>query len=389
MKTLLKKLNTLKQLNFNLFQKDFLLTWEKDYDDILSILITAEILQKFHQTKSPFKAFHDGLAISWFRDNSTRTRIAFSSACNFLGLVTQEMDEKKTQISHGETVRETANMISFLTKVIGIRDDMYPGRGNKFMREVITALDEGFKEGVLSHRPAVINLQCDLDHPTQTLSDLLHLKNYFGHLGKLYGKKFVLSWAYSPSYGKPLSVSQGLITLMTRMGMNVVMARPEGYEVQPEIIEKADKFSLMSGGSFTVTDNMKEAFKDADVVYAKSWAPYGIMTERTKLLDKGDTDGIKELEKECLKRNLQYKNWICNEELMATTNQGNALYMHCLPADIQGINCKDGEVSKEVFQYRIDTYKEAAYKPFIIAAMIMLCSLKDPISVFEENVKTF
>jgi len=208
MKTLLKKLNTLKQLNFNLFQKDFLLTWEKDYDDILSILITAEILQKFHQTKSPFKAFHDGLAISWFRDNSTRTRIAFSSACNFLGLVTQEMDEKKTQISHGETVRETANMISFLTKVIGIRDDMYPGRGNKFMREVITALDEGFKEGVLSHRPAVINLQCDLDHPTQTLSDLLHLKNYFGHLGKLYGKKFVLSWAYSPSYGKPLSVSQ-------------------------------------------------------------------------------------------------------------------------------------------------------------------------------------
>jgi len=143
------------------------------------------------------------------------------------------------KIAHGETVRETANMISFLTDFIGIRDDMFLGEGNKYMREVADALDEGFKNNVLPSRPGIINLQCDKDHPTQSMADLLHLKNHFGSLENLKNKKIVMSWAYSPSYGKPLSVPQGIIALMSRFGMNIEFAYPEGYDVIPEIVDIA------------------------------------------------------------------------------------------------------------------------------------------------------
>ena len=124
----------------------------------------------------------------------------------------------------GETVRETANMISFLTEVIGIRDDIYIGEGHSYMKEVARAVSQGHQEGVLSRRPTLVNLQCDIDHPTQTMSDVLHLIHYFGGVENLKGKKIAMSWAYSPSYGKPLSVPQGIIGLMTRFGMEVVLA---------------------------------------------------------------------------------------------------------------------------------------------------------------------
>ena len=201
----------------------------------------AECLSELHQARKPFRVFDTGLAISIFRDNSTRTRFSFASAANALGLGLADLDEEKSQIAHGETVRETANMISFMAEVIGIRDDMYLGEGNKYMREVSAAVQEGFEKGVLHQRPNVINLQCDIDHPTQSLADLVHLKNHFGSLENLRGKKIAMSWAYSPSYGKPLSVPQGIIGLMTRFGMNVTLAHPEGYGLIPEVVELARK----------------------------------------------------------------------------------------------------------------------------------------------------
>src|SRR5699024_2740902 len=112
----------------------------------------------------------------------------------------------------------------------------------------------------------------------------------------LKGKKIALTWAYSPSYGKPLSCPQGGIGLWTRLGMDVVLAHPEGYEVMEDIVELSKKQAEESGGSFTVTNNMEEAFKDADIVYPKSWAPFAAMEERTKLYSEGDFEGIDELE---------------------------------------------------------------------------------------------
>ena len=289
-----------------------------------------------------------------------------------------DLDEGKSQIAHGETVRETANMISFLAEVIGIRDDMYLGEGNKYMREVSAAVQEGFEIGVLHQRPTVINLQCDIDHPTQAMADLVHLKQHFGLLENLRGKKIAMSWAYSPSYGKPLSVPQGIISLMTRFGMNVTLAHPEGYGLIPDVVELARQNAKKSGGSFQVVNSMEESFRDADVVYPKSWAPYTVMERRTPLLQRGDRDGLKALEQECLANNARFKNWECDAKKMKLTRSGKALYLHCLPADISGVSCAQGEVSADVFeQYRIATYREASFKPFVIAAMILMARVQD------------
>ncbi len=338
------------------------------------------------------KVFDSGLAVSIFRDNSTRTRFSYASAANLLGLAVQDMDETKSQIAHGETVRETANMISFLTDFIGIRDDMYLGEGNKYMREVAAALDEGFEKKVLPSRPGIVNLQCDMDHPTQSMADLLHLKNTYGSLEALKGKKIVMSWAYSPSYGKPMSVPQGIIALMTRFGMHVELAYPEGYDLIPEIVEKAGKNAKESGGSFKISHSMDEAVKDADIVYPKSWAPFHIMEQRTELLKNKDAEGLAALEQEALLNNAKFKNWEYTEEMMKSTKGGNALYMHCLPADISGVSCAAGEVEGAVFEkYRIKTYHEAGYKPYIIAAMMFANKFEKPAevlrSIFESGLK--
>lgn len=370
-----------------LFGKDFLLTWEKNSEDLETILTIAEGLKMLRDRNISPRCFDSGLAISQFRDNSTRTRFSFASAANLLGLAVQDLDEGKSQIAHGETVRETAAMISFLSDIIGIRDDMFLGAGNAYMREVGAALDEACADGVLPQRPGIINLQCDIDHPTQSMADLLHLKTVFGSLENLKGKKIAMTWAYSPSYGKPLSVPQGIIGLMTRFGMQVDLAYPEGYGLIPEVVDLAGRQSIEHSGRFRVVNSMEDAFRDADIVYPKSWAPFHVMQQRTGLLRNNDHEGLKGLEKECLANNARFKNWECTEEKMKLTKEGKALYMHCLPADISGVSCKEGEVAATVFErYRIPLYKQAGFKPYIIAAMMLTNRFDDPERVL-GNIK--
>ncbi|MCP4337362.1 MAG: knotted carbamoyltransferase YgeW [Desulfobulbaceae bacterium] len=376
-KALIKQLA---KLNYqDMYMNDFLLTWEKSDQEVMATFLVADILRGMRQRNISTKMFDSGLGISLFRDQSTRTRFSYASACNKLGLTMQDLDEGKSQVAHGETVRETANMVSFMADVIGIRDDMYIGKGNAYMREVSEAVQQGYLEGVLEQRPTLVNLQCDIDHPTQSMADMLHLINHFGGVENLKGKKLAMTWAYSPSYGKPLSVPQGIIGLMTRFGMDVSLAHPEGYEVMPEVEAVATKNAAASGGTFTKSNSMEEAFDGAHIVYPKSWAPFSAMEKRTDLYGAGDQAGIDALEKELLKQNAEHKSWECTESLMSTTHEGEALYMHCLPADITGVSCTEGEVAASVFdRYRKPMYMEASYKPYIIAAMIMLAKAKCP-----------
>ncbi|AKG70979.1 ornithine carbamoyltransferase [Serratia fonticola] len=388
MRTVNQLIKEISALKSNLHQKDFLLTWEQSRDELELVLKLAESLKTMRSENIATKIFNSGLGISIFRDNSTRTRFSYASALNLLGLVQQDLDEGKSQIAHGETVRETANMISFCADAIGIRDDMYLGAGNAYMREVGAALDEGFEKGVLPQRPALVNLQCDIDHPTQAMADLAWLQEHFGSLENLKGKKIAMTWAYSPSYGKPLSVPQGIIGLMTRFGMKVTLAHPEGYDLIPDVIEVAKNNAAASGGSFQQVTSMAEAFQGADIVYPKSWAPYKVMEQRTDLLRADDHAGLKALEQQCLAQNAYYKNWHCTEEMMKLTKGGEALYMHCLPADITDVSCSEGEVCASVFEkYRIATYKEASWKPYIIAAMIMARKFSNPGLVLDQLLK--
>ena len=359
-----------------LHRRDFLLTWDKSRDALEAIFQCARILRELRVGNISARLWDSGIAVSQFRDNSTRTRFSFASACNLLGITVSDLDEGKSQVAHGETVRETSNMISYMAEVIGIRDDMYIGKGHTYMLEVADAVEQGFNDGVLEQRPTVVNLQCDIDHPTQSMADLLHLVTELGGVEKLRGRKIAMTWAYSPSYGKPLSVPQGVIGLFTRFGMDVRLAYPEGYSLMPDVVEKAGQFARESRGAFKVCGSMAEAFDGADVVYPKSWAPFSVMEERTALVETGDKQKLDALEKRCLQNNARFQDWECTEALMARTN--NALYLHCLPADITGVSCAKGEVSAPVFEkFRTPLYRQAGWKPYIIAAMILTSRMAD------------
>ena len=276
----------------NMYKSDFYWTWDKTDEELDAIFTVADALRDLRERNKSTRIFDSGLGISIFRDNSTRTRFSFASACNLLGLNVQDLDEKKSQIAHGETVRETANMVSFMADVIGIRDDMFIGEGHKYQKTFMDAVAEGYRDGILEQRPTLVNLQCDVDHPTQCMADMLHIIHHFGGVENLKGKKIAMTWAYSPSYGKPLSVPQGVIGLMTRFGMDVVLAHPEGYDVMPEVEEIAKKNAAATGGTYKKVATMEEAFDGADIVYPKSWAPFAAMEQRTKLYQAGDQAGI-------------------------------------------------------------------------------------------------
>ncbi|MFW5707292.1 MAG: knotted carbamoyltransferase YgeW, partial [Bacteroidota bacterium] len=293
-------IDSIRETGASLYGKDFLLTWDKTREELDLVLHVAQALKQLRAGNISPRVFDSGLAVSIFRDKSTRTRFSFASAANLLGLAVQDMDEEKSQIAHGETVRETANMISFLTEIVGIRDDMFLGAGHAYMKQVAAALDDGFARKVLPVRPGLVNLQCDVDHPTQSMADLMLLIDHFGSPEALKGKKIAMTWAYSPSYGKPLSVPQGIIGLMSRFGMEVSLAYPEGYGLIPDVMEIAVRQASEAGGSFNVVNSMEDAFQDADIVYPKSWAPFDVMGRRTELLIQRDTEGLKELEIECL-----------------------------------------------------------------------------------------
>lgn len=376
----------LAKLNISdMYENDFYWTWDKTDDELAAVFTVADALRDLRERNKSTKIFDSGLGISIFRDNSTRTRFSFASACNLLGLEVQDLDEKKSQIAHGETVRETANMVSFMADVIGIRDDMFIGEGHKYQKTFMDAVTEGNEHGVLEQKPTLVNLQCDVDHPTQCMADMAHVINYFGGVENLKGKKVAMTWAYSPSYGKPLSVPQGVAALFTRFGMDVVLAHPEGYDIMEDVEKIAEENAVKNGGSFTKVNSMEEAFRDADIVYPKSWAPFKAMEKRTELYRQGDKDGIDELEQELLAQNANFKDWTCSEEMMSLTKDGKALYLHCLPADITGLSCEEGEVDNSVFDRYIDPlYKEASYKPYIIAAMIFLAKVKDPVAALKK-----
>jgi knotted carbamoyltransferase YgeW len=378
-KAIRAKIEELAELHSGLRDGDLLATWSLTPEAVRFLVLAAEILEEMHRKNISTRIFEAGLGVSIFRDKSTRTRHAFRAACDLVGLAPDELDESTSQIAHGETVRETAAMIAFGTEAVGIRDDMFLGEGHSYMEQVAVSLAECHGQGVIPNRPAVINLQSDLDHPTQSLADLCHLASVFGGLEGLAGKKLAMTWAHSPSYGKPLSVPQAVVALMARFGMKVVLAHPEGYSLEEEPLAAARRFAEESGGSFEVLGSMDEAFADADIVYPKSWAPASVMRERTRLLRAGERDKLGDLEKAALAQNEIYKDWECNEARMAKTRDGKALYMHCLPADVSGVSCVAGEVSREVFEKaRLDTYREASHKPFVIAAMLLATRFTDP-----------
>jgi knotted carbamoyltransferase YgeW len=343
--------------------RSMLLTQDWTTAEIDTLCTLAEVLQSLDRVGRVPALFPQQLFWALFFDQSTRTKSSWAGAAARLGGQAVIVDGSSTQVSHGETSVETGAMLGMNSHALGIRHDLILGEGNRFMRDAKRGIDDYLAATGDDRVVPVVNLQCDVDHPTQALADLLWLREKFPD--GLAGRTVTMSWAYSPSYAKPLSVAQGTITLLTRFGANVRLAHPEGYRLMGSCLDAARSNAAASGGSFTVTHDMDAAFAGADVVYPKSWGPYDLMLERVEANANRDTDALRQIEQRALERNGSYRSWICDERRMDMTRGGDALYMHCLPADI------GAEVSPGVMErFRYDLAREANKKVYAIMALL-------------------
>jgi knotted carbamoyltransferase YgeW len=335
--------------------------------ELETLLALASRLEALDRAGKPTALLPDQLAYALFFDNSTRTKSAWAGASARLGMRPVIVDGSSTQVAHGETAEETGAMLGMNAHALGIRHDLILGEGNRFMREVKKGIDDYLAATGDRRVVPIVNLQCDVDHPTQTLADLLWLRE---RLGSLAGKRIAVSWAYSPSYAKPLSVPQGLVTLLTRFGAHVTLAHPEGYRLLDEPMAAAETNAHASGGSFRVVHAMDEAFAGAHAVYPKSWGPWTLMQERVEANRAGDKGRLAEIEKRALETNARHRDWICDERRMGLTK--DALYLHCLPADI------GAEVSPGVMdRFRVSVAREANKKVYVIMALLAAAKVKD------------
>ena len=267
-----------------------------------AIGLAGELKAKF-ELGEPHRLLPDRTLFMLFLDKSTRTRNAFEAGMTQLGGHAHFLDAEKTQVAHGESPKDMGIILSRYGHGLAIRHDLVPYEGNAYMREVARWAEI-----------PVINLQCDVDHPTQTLADLMTLRERRGKA--LRGLRVAVSWAYAPSYAKPLSVPPGLLTLLPRFGIDVVLAHPPGFDLMPEVIKRAEEAATAGGGSITYVDDMDAAFEGADVVYPKSWGRLDLFTDEPAALADAR----------------QHAGWICDARRMALAKE-DALYMHCLPAD--------------------------------------------------------
>ena len=350
--------------------RSLLLTRDWSRDDLDSLLAVARKFAAIDRAGTKLDWLSSELAYAVFFDNSTRTKSAWAGAATRLGMNPVIVDGSSTQVSHGETAEETGAMLGMNAHALGIRHDKILGAGNPFMRDLLRGIESYLSTIGQERTVPVVNLQCDIDHPTQTLADLLWLQEQFPD--GLQGKKIAMSWAYSPSYAKPLSVPQGIITLLTRFGAHVSLAHPEGYRLMETEMDAAERFAGEHGGQFEVTASMDEAFEGAVAVYPKSWGPYDLMMEKVSANEAGDVATLGAIERRALLRNARYKDWICDERRMGLTAGGDALYMHCLPADI-GAEVTPGVMDK----HRINVAREAQYKVYVIMAMLAVAKVPD------------
>jgi N-acetylornithine carbamoyltransferase len=273
---------------------------EKEIDLALNV---ATDLKKRLKAGRPHRYLPDKTIFLFFFDKSTRTRNSFEAGATQLGAHAHFISAETSQVAHGESPKDMGIILSSYGHAIAIRHDLVPGEGNAYMREVAR-----------NATVPVLNMQCDIDHPFQTLADLMTIREEFGK--NLRGLKIAVSWAYAPSYAKPMSVPQGLITLMTRFGMEVTLAHPPEYTLMNGPMDYARDMARRNHTTFQVVDNMEEALKDADVVYPKSWGIESLFHQPQESLE--------------IAKN--YRHWICDEQKMKLAHK-EAIYMHCLPAD--------------------------------------------------------
>ncbi len=286
----------------DLRRRDLISDLDFSKEEVETVLDVAFDLKRKRALGEPHAYLRDKALAMLFFFSSTRTRGSFEAGMAQLGGHAAFIESRTTQISHGDTEKELGEIFGRYFDGIAIRHVDW-GVGNRYLNFVAEA-----------SRVPVLNMQCDLYHPHQILADLMTIIEKKGR--DLRGKRMVVSWAYAASYLKPISVPQSLILQMPRFGLDLVLAHPPEFGLQPEIVDQARGLAHKYRTGFEVMDDMEAAFEGADVVYAKSWGP---------LLTTTDPERGKKIQE-------QYKSWITDARKMSLAKE-DAIFMHPLPAD--------------------------------------------------------
>jgi ornithine carbamoyltransferase len=281
-------------------------------EEVETVLEVAFDLKRKRALGEPHAYLRDKVLAMLFFFSSTRTRGSFEAGMDQLGGHAAFIESKTTQIAHGDTAKEIGEIFGRYFDGIAIRHVDWK-IGNGYLNAVAQA-----------SRVPVLNMQCDIYHPFQCLADLMTIIEKKGR--DLRRKRMVVSWAYASSYQKPISVPQSLVLQMPRFGLDVVLAHPPEFRLMPEIMDQAKEQAKKFGTGFEVVDDMEAAFKDADIIYAKSW---GAMVHTPDV-----EEGAKIISR--------YKHWITDERKMALTKR-DSIFMHPLPAD-RNIEVTDGVI---------------------------------------------
>ena len=289
----------------NLRGRDLIGDLDFSKEEVETVLDVAWELKRKRALGEPHALLRDKVLAMLFFFSSTRTRGSFEAGIAQLGGHGAFIESRTTQISHGDTEKELGDIFGRYFDGIAIRHVEW-GVGNRYLNLVAEA-----------SRVPVLNMQCEVYHPFQCLADIMTMMEKFS-TRDLRGKRVVVSWAYAASYLKPVSVPQSLVLQLPRFGADVVLSHPEGFELMPDVMDQAREQAKKYKTGFDVVHDMKEGFKDGDVIYAKSWGP---------LTTTSDPDTGKELQD-------ANKDWITDEKKMAVAKD-SAIYMHPLPADRQ------------------------------------------------------
>jgi len=292
----------------NLKGRNLITCQEWSLEEIEFTLEFAKELKRKYYAGEPHKYLDGKTFFMIFFATSTRTRNSFEAAMTQLGGHAHFIMPETMRLAEGESIKDTVKVLSRYGHGIGIRIlgkavDFKYGEGNRIVREFAKYADI-----------PVINMEDDMFHPCQGLADMLTIKE---KIPKYSGKKVAIMWAYSP---RALRVQAPIIEdmlLYTRYGLDVTIAHPPGFEIDPKMIELAKENAKESGAHVEITHDPKEAFEGAHIAFARNWTTLKV----------GEI-GIKaELE-----LHKKFKDWKCTMELMDLCAK-NKIFMHCLPAD--------------------------------------------------------
>ena len=286
-------------------QKSFISTQDWDKDELDKLLTLARDM-KLNSKK--YQNALDGKSICMFFYNpSTRTRNSTQVAAYQLGMLPTFNSIKDSWIGYkgSESIKDTAIVLARYYDVIGIR--IFPNavdwkykEGNKIMREFAKWASV-----------PIINFEDDQFHPLQALTDIFTIQE---KMKETKGKKIIISWAYHPK-PLPVSVPNSILLASTKYGMDVSLVHPERYELDDDIMKLARENAKSCGGSVNVSNDIEEAFDDADVVYVKSWGA---------LEHYGNAKDEKQMR-------LKYRDsWRIKDEHLNFTKD-DSIFMHCLP----------------------------------------------------------